>query len=156
MVWTRMLREKIHRNYTSISYIIIIIIITIIIIIMIIIIIGERVVSDPPRFYFSFSPASQRHKEASLWRRETQRALITDSQGCQTLFVDWRQNIRVDYIMITRNSGCNKGSVKWREVGEIPDRGKTPLSRSIASGELGGGGGAEGTLSSSQLVFTKP
>ena len=101
-----MLREKIHRNYTSISYIIIKIII------IIIIIIGEHVVSDPPRFYFSFCPASQRHKEASIWSRETQRALITDSQGCQTLFVDWRQKVRVDFIMITRNNGCNKGSVK--------------------------------------------
>ena len=47
-----MLREKIHRNYTSISYIIIIIIIKIIIII--IIIIGEHVVSD--RAFISPSP----------------------------------------------------------------------------------------------------
>ena len=45
-----MLREKIHRNYTSKSYIIIIIII-----IIIIVIIGEHVVSDP-RAFISPSP----------------------------------------------------------------------------------------------------
>ena len=38
MVWTRMLREKINRNYISISYIIMIIIIIIMVIIIIIII----------------------------------------------------------------------------------------------------------------------
>ena len=60
-----MLREKIHCNYTSISYIIIKIIM-IIIIIIIIIIIGEHVVSDPPRFISpSFQPPNDTKRPLS-------------------------------------------------------------------------------------------